>query len=57
LISLDYELYSEGVLIETGGFAHEHPQKGQPIVRCHGTFAIDDLVFVIEVTGFFPAGS
>jgi hypothetical protein len=57
LISLDYELYIGGELIETGGYAHAHPQNGQPIVSCSGTFATGALVFVIEVTGFFPAGA
>jgi hypothetical protein len=57
LISLDYEVYSGTQLLESGGYAHAHPQQGQPIVTCNGTFSIGDLTFVIRVTGFFPAGS
>lgn len=56
LVSLDYEIYDGGVVIDSGGYAHPHPQQGQPLVTCNGSFTVDGLTFVITVTGFFPAG-
>jgi hypothetical protein len=56
LISLQYDLFAGDELIESGGFEHSHPQQGQPVVTCSGSFTIDGLRFEIQVTGFFPAG-
>lgn len=57
LISLAYELMLDGIgTVDTGSFAHAHPQQGQPIVACTGSFEVPGGVIYIEVTGFFPAG-
>ncbi len=57
LVSLNYELYDGAVLIDSGGYAHPHPQQGHPLVTCNGSFTIDGLRFEITVTAFFPAGA
>jgi hypothetical protein len=57
LISLDFEVFSNGELVDSGSFGHEHPQQGQPIVTCRGSFMIGDLTVVFTSTGFFPAGT
>jgi len=57
LISLDYKVSLGADLLESGGYAHKHPQQGQPVVTCVGSFAVEGLTFEITVTAFFPAGS
>ena len=57
LVSLNYEIYDGTVLIDSGGYAHAHPQQGRSIVTCNGSFDVGGLTFLITVTAFFPAGS
>jgi hypothetical protein len=61
LVSLAYvataEVDGQTVVVDSGEFAHAHPQQGQPLISCTGEFTVGDLTFHIEVTGFFPHGT
>jgi hypothetical protein len=66
LVSLAYvataEIDGDTVVLDSGSYEHAHPQQGQPLVSCTGSFAITDpasgleITFHITVTGFFPRG-
>ena len=57
LVSLDYEIFIGEDLIDSGSIRHEHPQQGQPLISCTGSFTLDELRFEVDVTAFLPAGS
>ena len=62
LVSLSYVVSIGGVVVDSGSYRHEHPQQGQALVDCTGSFELVDpatgevVRFDIESTGFFPAG-
>ena len=62
LVSLSFVVSVGGVVVDSGSFGHAHPQQGQPLVDCTGSFELVDpatgelVMFDIESTGFFPAG-
>ena len=62
LVSLSFVVSVGGVVVDSGSFGHAHPQQGQPLVDCTGSFELIDpatgelVMFDIESTGFFPAG-
>ena len=62
LVSLSYVVSIGGVVVDNGSFGHAHPQQGQALVDCAGSFELVDpatgglVMFDIESTGFFPAG-
>ena len=49
-------------MVDSGSFGHAHPQQGQPLVDCTGSFELIDpatgevVMFELESSGFFPAG-
>jgi hypothetical protein len=62
LVSLSFVVSVGGVVVDSGSFGHAHPEQGQPLVDCTGSFELTDpatgelVTFDIESTGFFPAG-
>lgn len=62
LVSLSFVVSVGGEVVDSGSFGHAHPQQGQAMVDCTGSFELVDPVtgepvtFDIESTGFFPAG-
>ena len=62
LVSLAFVVSIGGVVVDSGSYGHAHPQQGQPMVNCTGSFELVDpatgelVLFDVESSGFFPAG-